>query len=77
MLTIVALVLSVVALNRGVDTVASAAPRDGSVGTAALQEGAVTAGKLAQGAVTPPRSPGARSPSRRSARTAAEPPASA
>lgn len=52
-LTVVALVLSVVALNRDIDTVASAAPREGSVGTAALQDGAVTAGKLATGAVTP------------------------
>jgi hypothetical protein len=52
-LTVLALVLSVVALNRDIDTVASAAPRNDSVGTAALQDGAVTAGKLAQGAVTP------------------------
>ncbi|HMN98801.1 MAG TPA: hypothetical protein PKD59_05260 [Miltoncostaeaceae bacterium] len=52
-LTVLALVLSVIALNRDIDTVASAAPRDGSVGTAALQDAAVTAGKLAEGAVTP------------------------
>lgn len=53
-LTVLALVLSVIALNRDIDTVASAAPRDGSVGTAALQDAAVTAGKLAEGAVTKP-----------------------
>ena len=52
-LTVVALVLSVVALNRDIDSLAAAAPKDASVGTAALQDGAVTAGKLAQGAVTP------------------------
>jgi hypothetical protein len=52
-LTILALVLSVVALNRDIDAVAGAAPRNSSVGTAALQDGAVTSGKLAAGAVTP------------------------
>jgi hypothetical protein len=52
-ITIVALVLSIVALNRDIDSVATATPKDASVGTAALQDGAVTAGKLAKGAVTP------------------------
>jgi hypothetical protein len=52
-LTILALVLSVVALNRDIDAVAQAQPRDASVGTAALQDDAVTPGKLAPGAVTP------------------------
>lgn len=52
-LTVTALVLSVVALNRDIDEVAAAAPRDDSVGADALRDGAVTAGKLAAGAVTP------------------------
>ena len=37
-LTVVALVLSVVALNRDIDSLAAAAPKDASVGTAALRE---------------------------------------
>lgn len=47
-----ALVISVIALNRDIDVVSRAAPRDDSVGTAALKDDAVTAGKLAGGAVT-------------------------
>jgi hypothetical protein len=52
LLTIAALVVSVVALNRDIDTVARAAPKDDSVGTAALQSGAVTADKISSDAVT-------------------------
>jgi hypothetical protein len=50
-LTIAALVISVVALNRNIDAVANATPKDKSVGTAALKDGAVTSNKLAGGAV--------------------------
>jgi hypothetical protein len=50
-LTIAALAISVVALNRDIDAVARAAPRDDSVGTSALRGGAVTSPKLAAGAV--------------------------
>ena len=50
-LTIAALAISVVALNRDIDAVARAAPRDDSVATSALRDGAVTSPKLAAGAV--------------------------
>jgi hypothetical protein len=49
--TIAALVISVVALNRDIEAVATAKPNDDSVGTAALEDGAVTSDKLAPGAV--------------------------
>ncbi len=45
------LVIALVAVNRDVDVVAKAAPKDGSVGTAALQDRAVTADKVADGAI--------------------------
>ncbi len=51
LLTIAALVASFIAINRDIDSVARASPRDGSVGTSALQDGAVTAAKLAPGSV--------------------------
>jgi len=50
-LTVAALVVSVVALNRDIEAVAKAEPKEGSVGTAALEDGAVTSDKLAGGAV--------------------------
>jgi hypothetical protein len=50
-LTIAALVISVIALNRDIEAVAKADPKDDSVGTAALQDGAVTREKLAAQAV--------------------------
>lgn len=46
------LTLSLFALNRDIETVARAAPKDDSVGTTALQHAAVTSDKLAVGAVT-------------------------
>jgi hypothetical protein len=52
-LTVTALILSVVALNRDIDEVAAAAPREDSIGASALQDGAVTADALATGSVTP------------------------
>jgi hypothetical protein len=52
-LVIAALVLSVLALNRDIESVAEAEPKDDSVGTAALQSGAVTSDKLAAEAVGP------------------------
>lgn len=51
-LTIAALVLSIVALNRDIDEVAAAAPRDDSVGASVIRDGAVVASKLAPGAVS-------------------------
>ena len=51
-MTAAALVLSIIALNRDIDAVAAAAPRDDSVGTSVLQDGAVSAAKLADAAVT-------------------------
>lgn len=51
-LVIAALVLSVIALNRDINSVAKAEPKDNSVGTSALRDGAVTSGKLADGGVT-------------------------
>lgn len=50
-LTIAALVISVIALNRDIEAVAKATPKDDSVGSAALQDGAVTRSKIADGAV--------------------------
>ncbi len=50
-LTIVALVISIMALNRDIDAAAAAAPKDASVGTAALRDGAVTRAKIAPAAV--------------------------
>lgn len=51
-LTIAALVVAIIALNRDIDAVAAAAPRDDSVGTSVLKDGAVSAAKLADAAVT-------------------------
>ena len=80
---VVSLVIALVALNRDVQAVAKAAPKDSSVGTAAVQDGAITGGKIAAGAVTrdhiaagavgPSSSPTAPSP-RRSWRLAPSPP---
>ena len=50
-IAVAGLVISLVALNRDVDTLARRAP-DGSVSAAAIQPGAVTAAKLAHGAVS-------------------------
>lgn len=50
-LTIAALVISVIALNRDIEAVAKATPKDDSVSSATLQDGAVTRGKIADGAV--------------------------
>jgi hypothetical protein len=50
-LAITALVLGVIALNRDIEAVAKAGPKENSVGTSAIQNGAVTAPKLAAGAV--------------------------
>jgi hypothetical protein len=52
-LAIAALVLSIVALNRDIEAIARADPKDGSVTEASIAGGAVTADKLADGAVTP------------------------
>jgi hypothetical protein len=46
------LTISLFALNRDIETVAKAAPKDDSVTTATLRDGAVTAGKLAPASVT-------------------------
>jgi hypothetical protein len=54
-LTISALVVSVIALNRDIEAVARAEPKDDSVSTAALQSGSVTADKIAAGAVGNPQ----------------------
>jgi hypothetical protein len=51
-LTVAALVISVMALDRDIDRVAASAPRDDSVDTPALQDGAVSGPKLADGAIT-------------------------
>jgi len=51
-LTIAALITSLIALNRNIDAVATAEPKNNSVGPAALQAAAVTDTKLADGAVT-------------------------
>ena len=54
-LTIVGLVVGLMALNRDIDAVAAAAPRNDSIGSPALQDRAVIASKLADGAVTATR----------------------
>lgn len=51
-MTIAALVIGLVALNRDIETVAKATPKNDSVGTAAIQDAAVTGAKLHAGAVT-------------------------
>jgi hypothetical protein len=51
-IAVAGLTLSLFALNRDIDVVAKAAPKDNSVGTAALRHAAVTSDKLAEGAVT-------------------------
>jgi hypothetical protein len=50
-LTIAALVISVFALNRDIEAVAKAVPKDDSASSQALQDGAVTRDKIAAGAV--------------------------
>ena len=50
-LVIAALVLSIIGVNRDIEAVAKAVPKDDSVGAAAIVAGAVTADKLAAGAV--------------------------
>jgi hypothetical protein len=50
-LAVTGLVIAVIAVNRSVDVVARAAPKNNSVGTAALQDGAVTAAKVATAAI--------------------------
>ncbi len=51
-IAVAGLTISLIALNRDIDIVANAAPRDNSVGTPALKHAAVTADKIATGAVT-------------------------
>ena len=50
-LVVAALITSLVALNRDIEAVAKASPKDDSVSTAAIQDGAVTPPKLADRAV--------------------------
>jgi hypothetical protein len=50
-LAVTGLVIAVIAVNRDIDVVARAAPKNDSVGTAALQANAVTADKVATGAI--------------------------
>lgn len=52
-LVIAALVMSVIALNRDIEAVAGAAPKDDSVGSSVIRDGAVAPADLADGAVTP------------------------
>lgn len=51
-LTVTALVVSIIALNRDIESVAKATPKDNSVSTGTIKNGAVTGSKLADGAVT-------------------------
>ncbi len=51
-LLIAALVMSVVAMNRDIEAVAKAEPKEASVSTESIQADAVTADKIAAGAVT-------------------------
>jgi hypothetical protein len=51
LIAVAGLTISLFALNRDIETVAKAAPKDDSVGTTALKDSAVTAAKLAPGAV--------------------------
>lgn len=50
-LTVVALILSIIALNRDIESVAKATPKDNSVGTSSIKDRAVTGAKIANGAV--------------------------
>lgn len=50
-IAVAGLTISLFALNRNIDTVAKAAPKDNSVGPAALKTAAVTASKIAPGSV--------------------------
>jgi len=50
-IAVAGLTVSLFALNRDIETVAKAAPKDNSVGPAAIQAGAVTATEIAPGAV--------------------------
>ena len=51
-MTATALILSIIALNRDIESVAKATPKDNSVSTASIQNGAVNGAKIANGAVT-------------------------
>ncbi len=51
-LTVTALILSIIALNRDIDAVAKATPKDNSVSTSSIQDGAVTAVKVANNSLT-------------------------
>jgi hypothetical protein len=51
-IAVAGLTVGLFALNRDIETVAKAAPKDNSVGTAALRDGTVTADKMATGSVT-------------------------
>ena len=51
-LLLAALVMSLIAMNRDIEAVAKAVPKDDSVSTSSIQVGAVTADKIAAGAVT-------------------------
>jgi hypothetical protein len=51
-IAVAGLTVSLFALNRNIETVAKAAPKDDSVGPAALKVGAVTASKIAPGSVS-------------------------
>ena len=50
-LTVTALILSIIALNRDIEAVAKATPKDNSVSTSSIQDGAVTGTKIANAAV--------------------------
>ncbi len=51
-IAVAGLTISLFALNRNIETVAKAAPKDNSVGPAALKTAAVTASKIAPGSVS-------------------------